>query len=222
MARISQLLRPLAFNLIHDIITDMLTIVIQAGGQSSRMGQDKALMPFLEQPLIARQADRLAGLADELLVTTNNLENYTFLGLPLVPDVMPGMGALGGLFTALFAAREPLVAVLACDMPFIQADLLEVQRDILLREQVDIVVPRSPEGLEPLHSIYRRSTCLPAVQAALAAGERKVISWFSRVKLRVMEPEEVARYDPDFRSFVNVNSPEEFRDAEELARRYRL
>ncbi len=102
----------------------MLTVVIQAGGESRRMGQDKALLPFLGKPLIQRVIERVASLADELLVTTNRPEAYQFLDLPLFPDVIPGRGALGGLYTALSAASQPLVAVVACDMPFASPALL--------------------------------------------------------------------------------------------------
>ncbi len=202
----------------------MLTIAIQAGGQSSRMGQDKALMPFLGRPLIVHSVDRMKDLADELLITTNHPESYSFLqmppfAIPLFADILPGLGALGGLYTALAVSREPLVAVIACDMPFVSPVLLRAQRDLLLQEDADVVIPRSPDGLEPLHAIYRRAACLPAVDAALRAGERKMVAWYPAVRLRVMSPEEVSIYDPGFQSFVNVNTPAEFRQAEELARR---
>lgn len=196
----------------------MLTLVIQAGGMSTRMGQDKALMPFLGRPLIARLVERLRGLPDELLITTNRPEAYAFLSLPLFGDLLPGTGALGGLYTALNAASYPLVGVLACDMPFVSARLLSAQRDLLLQEEIDVVIPRSPQGLEPLHALYRRDACLKAVRAALDAGERKMVAWLPQVRARVMEPDEVARYDPQFRSFFNVNAPEEFQQAEALAR----
>ncbi len=195
----------------------MITLVIQAGGASSRMGQDKALMPFLGRPLIARVVERLAGLGDEVLVTTNRPEDYAFLNLPLIPDLLPGTGALGGLYTALYAANNPFVAVVACDMPFIDPRLLRAQIDLLEQEGVDAVIPRSLEGLEPLHGVYRRDTCLPAVKAALDRGDRRMISWFDAAKVRLMTPEEVAVVDPGFRSFINVNSPEEFQKAEKEA-----
>jgi len=195
----------------------MLSIVIQAGGQSSRMGQDKALMPCLGRPLIARQRELLTGLADELLVTTNHPTDYAFLGLPLHTDLLPGLGPLGGLYTALSAAQRPLVAVIACDMPFVLAALLRAQCDLLLSEDVDVVIPCSRDGMEPLHAVYRRDACLAAVRAALDAGERKMTAWLSLVRSRVMTADEVSRVDPEFRSFINVNSPEEFRQAEDLA-----
>lgn len=175
-------------------------------------------MPFLGKPLISRSVERLRELADELLVTTNQPANYAFLGLPLFSDLIPDLGALGGLYTALSVAREPLVAVIACDMPFVQSGLLRAECDLLQHEAVDAVVPRSPEGLEPLHAVYRRQVCLPAIRSALENGERKMTAWFAEVNVRVMEISEVAGIDPDFRSFINLNRPEDFRQAEELAR----
>jgi len=194
----------------------MLTIVINAGGESRRMGENKALKLFKGQPLAARIAERLRPLAQELLITTATPEAFAFLGLVGVADFRPGYGALSGLHTALAAAHQPLVAVVACDMPFIDPGLLAVERDLLEAEGVDVVLPYSPEGVEPLHAIYRRATCLPAVEAAIAEGQRRLIAWLPRVRVREMPAAEVARYDPRFLSFVNVNTPEDFHRAELL------
>ena len=194
----------------------MLTIVINAGGESRRMGENKALKLFAGQPLIARMVARLRPLAQELLVTTNQPETFVFLGLPLLADLKPGYGALSGLYTAVASAHQPLVAVLACDMPYVDPDLLAVQRDLLVAGGADVIIPNSPEGIEPLHAIYRRATCLPAIEAAIQADQRRLNSWFAQVKVREMQVDEVARYDPQFRSFINVNTPEEFRQAELL------
>jgi molybdopterin-guanine dinucleotide biosynthesis protein A len=193
---------------------DDLTLVIQAGGRSRRMGADKALMSFRGRPLIQRVKERLEGLAVEMLVTTNQAENYVFLGLPLVADILPGHGALGGLYTALASASRPCVAVVACDMPFASASLLRLAHRILLDEGADLVVPRSPGGLEPLQALYRRQTCLPAVLAALEAGELKTIDWFGRVRGRELTPDEIATADPTGRAFWNVNTRQELEAAE--------
>lgn len=198
--------------------TGDFSVVIQAGGQSSRMGQDKALMPFLGQTLIARQVDRLQALKCQILVITNRPEAYAFLNLPCVSDLFPGTGPLGGLLTALEAAQTPGVGVVACDMPFLNPRLLDRQRAILWKEGADVVVPRSQIGPEPLHAVYRRETCLPIIRAALAAGERKLIAWFPSVMVHEMTLEEITAYDPAYHSFTNVNSPDEFLAAEELAR----
>ncbi len=181
------------------------------------MGQNKALMPFLGQPLIERIARRLANIADEMVVVSNTPDDFSFLRLPVFDDLKPGLGSLGGLFTALSVARQPFVAVVACDMPFVSARLLAAQLDLLIEGKYDVVIPRSSEGLEPLHSVYRQETCLPAIAAAINAGERRMISWFPAVRVRELKVEEITRYDPPGRAFVNVNTPEEFRLAEKLA-----
>lgn len=193
----------------------LLSVVIQAGGQSRRMGQNKALLPFKGQPLIQRVVDRVRLVADELLITTNVPELYQFLNLPMFADLLPGTGALGGLYTALSAASYPLVAVIACDMPFVSADLLEYERD-LCGADWDVVIPRLNSGWEPLHAIYRRETCLPKIRKALDENRLRMDSWFGEVQIRSLLEEEIRRIDPDLRSFRNINTPEEFKQAEQL------
>lgn len=195
----------------------MLTVSIQAGGKSSRMGQDKALMPFLGRPLIERIITRVAPIADEIIIITNDPQAYRFLGLPLFTDIYPQRGALGGLHAALACASHPLVAVLACDMPFASPELIDFQKRTLLDENVDVVIPGGPEGLEPLHSLYRRETCLPACESAILADKWKLISWFPQVKVRTLQPDEIRLYDQAGLVFWNLNTPEEFSRAEAIA-----
>lgn len=178
------------------------------------MGQDKALMPFLGQPLIQRVAARVSPVGDEVLIIANQPENYTFLKLPVYPDMIPGLGALGGLYTALKVASHPLVAVVACDLPFANPALLEACRDILLQKGCDAVIPSTERGLEPLHAVYRVAGCLPAVEAALEAGKRKMIAWHGAAEVYVLPPEVTARFDPEGVTFWNVNTKEEFERAE--------
>ena len=195
----------------------MLSVVIQAGGQSSRMGQDKALKLFLGRPLIERVIERLNPIADEMLVTTNHPDDYAFLNLPLFTDLKPGRGALGGLYTALFSAKHSIVAVVACDMPFANAELFKAASDILVREEADVVIAKTDEGYEPLHAVYRRETCLSAVDAAIASDKWRMDSWFPQVKMRLLMPEEIKHYDPNGLAFSNINTPEEFAQAERRA-----
>ena len=195
----------------------MLTVVIQAGGASSRMGEDKALKPFLGRPLIQRVIERLSPLADEVIVTTNRPVDYAFLNLRLVADLKPGRGALGGLYTAIASASDPFVAVVACDMPFASPVFFESARRLIVQEGADVVVAKTEEGYEPFHALYRRETCLPAIEAAIAADQWKVISWFSQVKVRVLTPDEMKGFDPSGLCFWNLNTPEEFSEAESRA-----
>lgn len=182
------------------------------------MGRDKALMPFLGKPLIERIVARVAPIANEIIIVTNNPGNYTFLGLPLFADIYPERGALGGLHTALASASHPLVAVVACDMPFASPDLIQFQVRIMRDENVDVVIPGGPDGLEPLHGLYRRETCLPACHGAILADKWKLISWFPQVDVRTLQPGEIQPYDQAGLVFWNLNTPEEFARAEALAR----
>ena len=195
----------------------MLTVAIQAGGQSSRMGEDKALKPFLGRPLIQRVIERLTPIADEIIVTTNRPENYLFLNLRLFTDLKPGRGALGGLYTAIVSASQPIVAVVACDMPFASASFIGTAARLLIEEEADVVIARSEEGYEPLHALYRRETCIPAIESTIDADQWKVIAWFPKVKVRVLTKEELKQSDPSGLAFWNVNTPEEFAKAERLA-----
>jgi molybdopterin-guanine dinucleotide biosynthesis protein A len=195
----------------------MLTIAILAGGKSQRMGQDKAIMPFRGEALVRNVLDKLAGLKGEVIVIAPRSQEYLGLGIRITPDLLPGRGPLGGLYTALFAASHPAVACVACDMPFVNADLLAYQRDLLISDDVDVVVPSTKRGVEPLHAIYRRETCLPAVREALGTGEQRLISWFPRVKVRILTQEESNAFDPRGLMFLNINTPEELARAEELA-----
>jgi molybdopterin-guanine dinucleotide biosynthesis protein A len=183
------------------------------------MGSDKALLDFDGQTLVEHLLARLDGVAVETIITTNHPERYNFLKLPLVPDVVPGRGALGGIYTALQAATQPLVAVVACDMPFASPAILRTCRDILADDpNLDVVIPSTEYGLEPLHAVYRRATCLPAVKAAIDSDQWKVISWHGDVNVRVLLPAEIAQLDPDGSAFVNVNTPQELKAAIRRAR----
>ncbi len=195
----------------------MLTLAIQAGGESRRMGSDKALLPFLGQPLILRLLSHLAWMADEVLVTSNQPDNYRFLGLAPIPDLMPGLGALGGLYTALSAATQLYVAVVACDMPFASPEIFLAELALLRETGADAVIPRTEVGTEPFHAVYRAETCLPPVREVIECGKRRADAWFEKANIRYMDGEEIHPYDPDMLAFFNINTPEELKEAERLA-----
>jgi len=195
----------------------MVTISVQAGGQSRRMGRDKALLPFLGQPLILRVIERVRPAAAEMLLIANDPEKFQFTGLAAIPDRIPGLGVLGGLLTALHAARHPFVALVACDMPFVSAALLTYQAELIEHSGADVVIPQSAHGLEPLHAVYRRETCLPLVEQAVSLGLRRLDSWFELATLRVLSPEDTRPYDPQGLACANLNTPEDLAWAEALA-----
>ncbi len=192
----------------------MITIAVQAGGKSSRMGEDKALIRLAGIPLIERVLARIDGLADEILITTNRPETLTHLNLRMAGDEVPGAGALHGLKTALDAARGEIVLVLSCDTPFVSRELIE---HLLSRaHDADAIVPKHGDKYEPLQAVYNRSRCLPAVEAALGSGERRMISFYPQVHVLPIEEPILSELDPSGLSFFNVNTAEDLERADQL------
>lgn len=194
-----------------------LSVVIQAGGESRRMGQNKALLPFMGQSLIERVISRIKVISEEILITSNEPNLFDFLHIPVFADLVPDRGALGGLFTAFSITHTPLVAVVACDMPFVNPQLLEAQIKSLVDQNKDCMVPRHQNGTEPFHAVYRREVCCAAVKASLDLEHKRVDSWFPVVHMGFFEAEEITRYDPSGNAFFNINSPEDYQQAILLA-----
>jgi molybdopterin-guanine dinucleotide biosynthesis protein A len=191
------------------------SIVVLAGGQSRRLGQNKAFLVLDGQPLVARTVDRLAALSDDFLVVTSEPNRFEHLELSvrLVPDERPGEGALMGIYSGLRAARHAHALVVACDMPFLSLPLLRYMLD--LANDYDVVIPRVAGLLEPLHAIYGQA-CLPAMRRLLDQGQRRIIAFFDQVRVRYVEEDEVARSDPRRLSFINVNTPEDWERVQRL------
>lgn len=177
-----------------------------AGGKSSRMGVDKSFIPFIGKPMIERVIERVDGLGSELIIITNNPASYSPIGLPTYGDIYKESGPLGGLHSALYHATNAHVLVVACDMPWLNRALLEFM--ISLMDTADIVVPRWDKYPEPLHAVYSRE-CLKPVEDCLEAGILNVVGFYGRVKVRFLDKEHIAPFDPGGRSFANVNTPQD-------------
>jgi molybdenum cofactor guanylyltransferase len=187
-----------------------LTVAIMAGGQSSRMGQDKSFVLFQERPLIEIVQERVTGLGAELILITNNPEAYAHLGLPMYKDVYPGLGPLGGIYTAVYHARQQHTLVVACDMPWLNRALLTHM--ISLRHQADIIIPRWQKFPEPLHAIYSKA-CLPPIKAQLQSDQLKITRFFGQVTVHFVERATIEQFDENGRSFANLNTPQELAQA---------
>lgn len=186
-----------------------LTVAIQAGGKSSRMGRDKSFVPFQGRPMIEVVRDHVAGLGDELILITNNPEPYAYLDLPIYGDIYRDHGPLGGIHSALLHARSPHVLMVACDMPWLNRDLLAYL--ITLRHTADIIVPRWGKFPEPLHALYSKG-CLAPVEKHLEAEDLKIVRFYNDVTVRYVDREEIARFDAQGRSFTNINRPQDLAD----------
>lgn len=195
-------------------MTTDLTVAVLAGGRSSRMGTDKSFVRVLGRPLIEHILAQVAGVGDETLIVTNRPDAYAYLGLPLFADVLPDKGALGGLYSALHAARQQHVLCIACDMPFIVRPLLD--HLLSLRPEAEAVVPRLAGQPEPFRAMYRRD-CLGPIRTALDAGQLRVTSIFADMQVRYVDEAEIDRFDPEHLSFVNINTPADLEQAGRLA-----
>jgi len=194
-----------------------VTFAILAGGLSSRMGQDKALLSIQGEPLIQRVVNRGKAISDNFLVVTNRPEAYSFLQVPLVRDILSIKGPLVGLYTALSVSKSTFLILVGCDMPFINLAMLSFQLGVLEHDDVDVVVPKHANGLEPLHAIYRRETCLNLVKSALDEGERSLIGWFAQANVREIPENRLLSFDPDLRAFMNLNTLQDYQEAERFS-----
>jgi len=182
--------------------------VVLAGGRSSRYGSNKALAVVDGVPLIQRVVGVLEPIFQRVYVITNSPAEYEFLGLPMFRDLIPGLGPLGGIHTALRRMPEARGFFTACDMPRLNGRLIRHMVD--QARDVDAVVPRISGMLEALHAVYARS-CLPAIQALIDSRCRQVLRFFDSVTVRYLEAEEIRRYDPALESFFNINRPADMR-----------
>ena len=194
--------------------TTSLTGLILAGGASSRMGRNKALLTLAGQTLVERVTQALAALTDDILIIANDAEPYRFLQRPIIPDIQPGYGPLMGLYSGLKAARGELALLAAVDMPFLSPDYLRFL--LALAPGYDVVIPRTGHRLHPLCAVYRRESCLPAIEQAIARGQRRLIAFHPQVRVRQVDEAELRRIDPDLRALMNVNTPEELEAARRL------
>jgi molybdopterin-guanine dinucleotide biosynthesis protein A len=191
-----------------------ISVAILAGGQSRRMGQDKAFLPVGGLTVIERVIQRVAGLSDDVVIVTNTPDRYRYLGQRLVSDVYPDTGALGGIYTGIHTARHPYCLVVACDMPFLNTNLLSYL--ITLTPDSDVVIPVVKEFPETMHALYGKG-CLGPIEVRLQARALKIIGFFDDVRVRYVQREEVARFDPAFRSFMNMNTPADWQTVQHLA-----
>src|ERR1700678_507548 len=202
-----------------------------AGGKSSRMGRDKALLELSGAPMIQRTADLLAALVAKTTLVisasqsgnprdTNATNHYSNFGLPLLVDSWPSFGPLGGIATALANAQSKWCLILACDMPFLTKEWLTFllshsdQTETEAPKQIEVIVPEANRGIEPLCAIYRAS-CAPILAAALDRGVRKVTDALSDLNLHRIPENEWRKFSPDGNLFGNLNTWQDYLDAQQ-------
>ena len=190
-----------------------VTGVILAGGESSRFGANKALVRLNGKGIVETQVTLFRDLFQDVLLIANDPAVFENLDVRVLSDLIPGMGPLGGIFTGLFHAKFPEIFVAACDMPFLDRRLIRML--IEARFDVDVVVPKSRRGLEPLHAVYGKR-CLKPIYELVVSGTRQVFQFFPQVRVREIEEESLRVIAPDLRCLFNINTMDDFRVAEAM------
>lgn len=170
------------------------------------MGQNKAFIQIEGLPIIDRICALFKQLFQEVIIVTNETELFRNLDSRIYADIIPNKGALGGLYTGIYYSTFKYSFCVACDMPFINKSLVE----FLIRNtrDEDVIVPRTKDGLQPLHALYSKNS-LPAIKETIEQGKYKILDFYSRVNVRIIEEEDFIYLDPSKASFINVNTPDE-------------
>jgi molybdopterin-guanine dinucleotide biosynthesis protein A len=191
-----------------------MTGAILAGGRSTRMGTNKALLEFGGVRIIQGLLSKIRPLFPEILIVANDQAAYADLGVPVIPDRIPEKGSLGGIYTAVYHSAFPQVFCIACDMPL--ASPAVIAHLCGLAPGYDVVVPRTAEGYQPLHAVYGK-TCLPHMEEMIGANRLKIDRLYPRVRVRTVDEAELRGLDPSLGCFINVNTREELEAAVRLA-----
>ena len=188
-----------------------MTAIVLAGGKATRMGGscDKAFLKVGGETIINRQLSALKKLFDEIIIVTNFIDNYRFLeGVRVIPDVIPGLGPLGGIYSGLLASASRYNFIVACDMPFISEAL--VRYLVKSGHKYDILIPQIDGKPHPLFVIYSKK-CIPVIEKSLKGNRLKVSSIFPQLKTKFILKGAVKKFDKNMFSLLNINTPDELR-----------
>jgi molybdopterin-guanine dinucleotide biosynthesis protein A len=189
---------------LHD--ATKITGIILCGGKSTRMGENKAFIQIDGIPIIQRIYLLFKTLFSEIMIVTNETESFMNFEAKIHRDLIPDRGALGGLYSGIFYASSPYAFCVACDMPFLKGPVIQYLLNQI--EGHDVIVPKTKDGLQPLHAIYSK-TCLDPIRATLEQGKYKITDFYPRVNVKTLDENEFRSLDPTMESFINVNTPAE-------------
>jgi len=183
-----------------------MTGIILSGGKSLRIGENKAFIQVEGIPIIKKIHNLFRELFQEIIIVTNQKELFSDFKSRIFSDLIPDRGVLGGLYTGIFFSTFSYFFCVACDMPFIKKAV--VQYLIEKTEGYDVIVPKTSDGLQPLHAIYSKN-CLNAITKVMEKGNYKILDFYEMVKIKIVEEDDFIFLDPFRESFINVNTPEE-------------
>ncbi|MEA3442822.1 MAG: molybdenum cofactor guanylyltransferase [Chloroflexota bacterium] len=193
----------------------MVTSIVLVGGEGLRLGGNKATQLLKDKNLLAWVVEQLAVLSEQILIVGStcqlNLAGYS--NIEYMDDLYPGKGPLGGIYTGLLASESFYNLVVACDMPFLNIELLRYM--IRLSPGYDAVAPWVRKA-QPLQAVYSKS-CLDRIRERLEKGWLSVTRFLSTVNVRYVEQVECQSFDPQLLNFLNINSPVDLAQANMLA-----
>lgn len=193
--------------------------IVLAGGKGLRLGRNKVLEIVGDRSVLNQVISCVSSLCSETIIVTTREQaipqSISSLQFRVVTDIFPGKGTLGGIYTGLVASNSFYNLVVACDMPFLNQSLLRYMLE--LSTGADIVVPRVGKQFEPLHAIYAKS-CLAPMEDMIKQDNLIIYKLYSSVKVRYVEAEEIARFDPEHLSFFNINTEADLKKAREITR----
>ena len=187
-----------------------MTGIVLSGGENRRMGRDKAFLKLDGNPLIEHVLRRLRGIFPKTIIVTNTPAAYVSYDAVVVTDAVDKRGPLTGIYSGLLRSTDEYNFVVACDMPFLNPGLISYMAG--LARGFDIVVPKVDNRVEPLHAIYSKGL-LPIIERRLHQEAREIHGLFSDARVRFVTEAEIDRFDPEYRSFKNLNTPEEYKEA---------
>jgi molybdopterin-guanine dinucleotide biosynthesis protein A len=197
---------------------DSVSAILLAGGKSSRLGIDKARVKLDGvSVLIQSIAEKLSTVSDDIVVSTNG-RRYDEITMPVrwAVDVKPGAGSLMGLYSGLLAVKYYYAIAVACDMPFINIELLKYM--ISLPRDYDALLPRIGDKTEQLHSIYSKR-CLAKMKKFLDSGHLKITAFIDEIDVKYVPEDIINRYDPQHISFFNVNTAAQLKKAQDFLKK---
>jgi len=184
--------------------------IILAGGENRRMGTDKAFLEIDGRPMIEHILGVFAGLFKKTIIVTNTPDRYRNYGVEVTSDALEIRGPLTGIYSGLLRSTDEYNFVAACDMPFLNPRLISYMGEIASGH--DAVVPQFNGYLEPLHAIYRKGL-LSVMEAQIRKQDRRIRGLFDHIAVRYVTEEEIVRFDSMKRSFRNLNTPKEYKEA---------
>ena len=191
------------------------TGVILSGGLSTRFnGQNKALIQVGGLRILDRLYNVFSDLFDEIILVTNDPIQFLEWDLTIVTDLFSSRSSLTGIHTGLFYMKNPFAFFSACDTPFLKKELVETLIE-KIEQKVDIIMPETAAGLEPLCAIYSKR-CLQSAEQHLRENKFKIQRAFRAKRIKIIPENLLRAQDPDLQSFFNINTPDDLAQAEKM------